>query len=316
MMHETFTSVLNSHLGYLLAILSKSTTATAPGRFCYRWLNILLSGIETDQLSLLIQKILGESPTRAKEISTDWLLHRQLSQLCWQRMAGSSIDRARSNALDSLFPHKRQVVRYLQNCSRGVLITSIHMGDYLNGLLHLCMSTPSHKQVFILRNRKWDRQEERAFQKFSATGIKVTVLRRQRSVAITAIRQLRRGNIVVALYDLPGQWGSTTKVTFFDQQMALVKGPAELAILAEADILPIMFHYAADGTRVIDTFPIYRPTSRGGVSPEDISLGGLSLELRVQQTTQYLIDQAERQIRKFPGQWHHWHLIPAMLADE
>ncbi|HJN52372.1 MAG: hypothetical protein QGI68_19555 [Pseudomonadales bacterium] len=294
-----------SHLSGLLANLASGAVASRPGRRCCRSLNAVFFRRNTEHLARLIQKIMGESPAQAKQISADWMLYRQLSRRCWQSMADSSYSRVRSNALTSLFPHKSQVVRYIQNCDRGVLIASIHMGDYLHGLLHLCLSASSRREVFILRNRSWTIQEERAFQKFSNAGVTVTVLRRHRNVAIQAVRQLRRGNIVVALYDLSSQWGSTTRVTFFDHEMALVRGPAELAILAKADILPIMFHYATDGTPVIDSFPVYR-------SPP---LRSVSLEATAQQVTQHLVTQAEWQIRQFPGQWHHWHLLPAMLAD-
>lgn len=294
------------HLIRLLASVSIGAIASPPGRYCSRLLNELLFSNEIDQLAQLIQKILGESPAGAKEISANWLLNRQISQRCWRSMADSSFERVRRNALDSFFPHEHQVVRYMQNCNRGVLITTIHMGDYLHGLLRLCLSLSCQKKVFILRNRKWDPLEERAFEKFSTAGARVTVLRRQRSVALSAVRQLKRGNIVVALYDLSKQWGSTTRVTFFDRKMALVRGPAELAVLAQADILPIMFHYAGDGSRLIDSFPVVR-------SP---AIAGVSLNATVQQITQTLVNQAERQIRRFPGQWHHWHLLPSMLADE
>jgi lauroyl/myristoyl acyltransferase len=293
------------HLPKLLARLRDGAFVTRQDR-CGRALHRLAYRRETDLLAEIIQNILGESFTEAKEISANWLLHRQISQRCWHSMAYSSFSRVRKTALDSLFPHKHQVVRYIDNCKRGVLIASIHMGDYLNGLLNLCLSASSGKEVFILRDREWDQQEDRVFKKFGVAGARVTVLRRQGNVALSALRQLRRGNIVVALYDLPRQWGSTTRVTFFDHQMSLVRGPAELAILAEADILPIMFHYGVDGSRIIDSFPVYRPPSHTRAS----------LATSVQEITQHLIAQAERQIGQFPGQWHHWNLLPAMLADD
>ena len=295
----------SGHLPELLVRLRHSAFMSRQDR-CGRVLNRLVYRHETDVLAEIIQNILGESFTEAREISANWLLHRQISQRCWHSMAYSSFARVRRTALDTLFPHKHEVVRYIDNCDRGVLIASIHMGDYLNGLLNLCLSASSSKEVFILRNRERDQQEDRVFSKFGAAGAKVTVLRGQGNVALSALRQLRRGNIVVALYDLPKQWGSTTRVTFFDHQMSLVRGPAELAILAEADILPIMFHYALDGSRTIDSFPVYRPPSRTRAS----------LATGVQEITQHLISEAERQIGRYPGQWHHWNLLPAMLGDD
>jgi len=296
----------SSPLSILLERSSKNVVATPSSRRYHRLVNGFLFGNETDRLAELIQKILGESPAEAKKISRDWLLYRQISQHCWQNMATLSFQKVCLNALDCIFMNENQVARYINNCPRGILITSIHMGDYLNGLLHLCLSASYRREVFILRTRNWEKQEELVFQKFSAAGIRVTVLRRQRSVALIAVKQLKRGNIVVALYDLPRQWGDTTRVTFFEREMSLVKGPAELAILAEADILPIMFHYENDGSQVIDSFPVVRTPSRKGIC----------LYSTVQQLTQYLVTQAELQIRQFPGQWHHWHLLPDMLTSD
>jgi hypothetical protein len=314
-MHKPVASMLRSAssqrhghslLNRLLADLSEVTVTSRSGRRCCRFLTELFYPNEIDELTELFQQVLGESPAHAKAISADQLLYRHISRRCWQRMANSSFSRVRKSALDCLFPHKHQVVRYIRSCQRGVLITTIHMGDYLHGLLHLCLSASSRRKVFILRNRRWDQQEERAFQKFAAAGSRVTVLRRQRNVALQAVIQLRRGNVVIALYDLNRHWGSTTRVTFFGHEVALVKGPAKLAILAQADILPIMFHYASDGSRAVDSFPAIRPCRHGSDS----------VEAAATRVTQHLADRAEQQIRQFPSQWHHWHLFPDMLADD
>ncbi len=65
-----------------------------------------------------------------------------------------------------------------------------------------------------------------------------------------AVRALRKGDIVVVLYDLPRRFGRTVEVGFFGRRAHVVRGPAELAVLGHADVLPLFTHYDADGISV------------------------------------------------------------------
>ena len=83
---------------------------------------------------------------------------------------------------------------------------------------------------------------------------------------MTAVRALRRGDIVVVLYDLPRQFGRTVAVDFFGRHAQVVRGPAEIAVLGRADVLPMFTHYEADGVAVTEAKPVI--AARAGVASE------------------------------------------------
>ncbi len=249
---------------------------------------------DLEPLTYAFEELLGESAASARRLIHDWFFYRHLESVSWtdapQRPRGMLLDAA-------------HVGDYVNACPRGVVVATIHMGDYLEGLRRLRLTLSTSKRVFVVRRREWSEIEARAFARIASGDLAITVLRTGRAAAPTAIRELRRGNIVVVLYDLPQQFGHTAEVEFLGRRAHFVRGPAEIALLGNADILPIFTHYDANGMSVVEAMPVVvaQPTRM----PERAR--------RTADVAQRLCTLAERQIRAHPSQWAHWTFVRELL---
>jgi lauroyl/myristoyl acyltransferase len=190
---------------------------------------------------------------------------------------------------------------YLHDSPRGIVIATIHMGDYLEGLRQLRLVAPPGRPIYVLRRRGTDEREQRAFDRVGGSGL--TVVRSGRDSLTTVVRALRHGAMMVALYDLPARYARTVPVVFFDRPAAFVRGPAELAVLGDADVLPLLCHYDAALTAIASAAPVVAAAP----VPRDRTARTASL-------TQHLCSLAEAHIRAYPSQWGHWSLIDELLT--
>ncbi len=159
--------------------------------------------------------------------------------------------------------------------------------------------------MFVVRRNQWSDREERAFARIAA-GLALTVLRTEDRAAAVAVRELRRGAIVVVLYDLPPRFGRAVPVELFDECANVVCGPAELAVLGGADIMPIFTHYDASGASCVEAMPVVSARSTRWESVD-------ARRARVVAITQRLWSLAEQQIRRYPAQWAHWLWIHELV---
>jgi hypothetical protein len=277
-----------------------------PLRFCVSLFRMSLSiARHYKSFADLIQQVLGESRQRSLAIIKGWVLHTVVSRFCWIKLAERGYPNANSACSELHFLDKQAVVNYLNSHQQGLVVATIHMGDYLNTFFTLSRSISGDRRVYVVRNKSWSSEEEKLINRFQSKQLSVTVIRHDSAAARKIIRQLRRGNIVILLFDLSDIWGGTTTVRFLGRPMEIVRGPAELALVGRADILPIMCHFDDRCTPVAEAFPVIRPST----------VTAQNLTETTQQITQMLVDIADQHIRKHPEQWHHWQLIPRMLSQ-
>jgi lauroyl/myristoyl acyltransferase len=244
------------------------------------------------QLQCRFETLLGETSAAARALVYDWFFYKQLERESWVRTDGC---RDSGVLLDV-----RRVGDYLNTSTRGVVIATMHMGDYLEGLRQLRLACSVERKVFVIRRREWSGAEQIIFDRIGA-GTSLTVLRRGN--APTAIRELRRGAIVIVLFDLPARYGRTTAVDFFDRRANVVRGPAELSVLGNADVLPLFCHYDAEGIAIAQAMPVIAvPVATGA-----------DRAARVVTVAQRLWKFAEAQIRRHPSQWAHWSLVDELF---
>src|SRR5262249_8394714 len=155
-----------------------------------------------------------------------------------------------------------RVGAYVEACPRGLVIATIHLGDYLEGLRQVRLATAWRKRVFVLRRAASSDRETRAFDRVAA-DLDITVLRSGRGAATRAVRALQRANVVVALFDLPARFGPTVEAELLGRPLWVVRGPVELATLAGADVLPIFTHYDARGVSIVEAAPAIALPSLG-----------------------------------------------------
>ena len=162
-----------------------------------------------EPLTYAFEELLGESAASARRLIHDWFFYRHLESVSWidarHRPRGVLRDAAR-------------IADYIDACPRGVVVASIHLGDYLEGLRQLRLGVATRKRILVVRRRAWSEVEARAFARTASTDAPLTILRTGSGAASTAVRALRRGDIVVVLYDLPSQFGRTVEVDFFGRR--------------------------------------------------------------------------------------------------
>lgn len=253
-------------------------------------------------LTEVIGFVLGEGQRETRRIALE--VHQSTSR---GKQDWRNFHKRWRNSLDQIdFPAAHEAAGYLEKQAAGVVITSIHMGDLLSVLLHLGQIRKFSKPIMVIRERLWSAEEERVIDVFRRSDLEVRIVRHHLCNVRSLVNQLRKGAIVVALSDLSRKWGQTTTVQFLGQAMNLVRGPAELAVLAGADILPIICHFSRCDTPVANAASVIRPRHRKGEP----------LAAHVQRITQQLAKIAAQQIMQTPGQWQHWHLVHHMLCTD
>ncbi len=267
-------------------------------RLLARGLARTLLPLHTGPLRYAFEELLGEPADSARRLLYDWFFYRHLESRSWTDV-GADVGRGE-------FVDARDVGAYLATCPRGIVVATIHLGDYLEGLRQLRVVAPSGKRVFVVRRKQWNAVEERAFARITSGELPLTVLRTGDRAAVVAIRELRRGAIVVVLYDLPPRFGRAAPVEFLARPARVVSGPAELAVLGHADILPIFTHYDASGASCVEAMPVLPARSPQRESAD-------ARKARVGAITQQLWSVAEQQIRQYPSQWAHWLWIHELV---
>jgi len=249
-------------------------------------------GPGTEAITYAFEKLLGESATAARRLLDDWFFYKRLENESWSKGRAS-----RGRLLDA-----QAVGAYVNECPRGVVIATIHLGDYLEGLRQL-LGSVGQKQVFVVRRRAWSELEQRAFARIAPKGLVGTVLRTGSGAAATAVRELRRGNVLIVFFDLPHDFGATVEVDFFGQRAHFVRGPAEVALLGAADVLAVFTHHEESGS-VVEAMPVIaaRPCSRE------------TRARRVEEISQQLCKWAEQHIRRHPAQWANWLWIRELMV--
>jgi len=269
---------------------------TVRRRLLARGLARVLLPADLGPLRYAFEELLGEPTASAQRLLYDWFFYRQLEARSW-------ID-SRSHDGGGMLMDAQRIGEYLTSCTHGVVIATIHLGNYLEGLRQLRFALPSRRPVFVVRRTQWSDVEARAFARIASGDLALTVLRTGRRAAAIAIRELRRGSVVVVLYDLPLRFGGTVEVEFFARRASFVRGPAEIAMLGEADILPIFTHYDhTTGVSRVEAMPVVAARS----------VPAAQRQHRIVEIAQRLVTLAEQQIRRHPSQWAHWLLIHELV---
>lgn len=246
------------------------------------------------------------------KIASTALLERKVAYDSWATIAQIQEQDLAKSCDKVIIDDYSLILDYVNQREKGVLVTSLHMSDYLRVLLKLSRGMSGNRRVNILRRKQASAQEKQLFRRFE-TATSVRVLRTGngsdsesesgRKCVFKAVRALKNKEILIALCDLSCRWGNTARVNFLSHPMNLVRGPAELAILAEADLLMILCH-KEEGVQKALACPIIRTSDTR-----------LSVDQHTALITGVLAQYASHQIRRFPEQWQNWHLIPEMLAQ-
>lgn len=248
------------------------------------------------QLAPVFQFCLQESPDEARVLAIQWLKQRRRSRRRWDALAGAdpqtTLRQAQSIRIHDLLTLGLFLNRF---CERGLVLATIHMGDYLHATLALLQQC-APRPILIVRQKNAGNIEAKAFGQLAALGFDFDVVRTgEKTAGLRILKGLKKGAVVVMLYDLPASFGETTPVKIFDQTLHWVSGPVQAASLARALIVPYVCFEMDDGF-CCDLLPIH----------------DMQQEKSRTAVTQALVTAAEKYIRRFPDQWLQWNQIPHM----
>ena len=248
-----------------------------------------------DSLSQIIGLMLREPLQRATRIAIATTNEVKRSQQIWHSLAKMTPSQAKQRASQITFNHLPQIADYLNATQRGVVFTGLHAGDYLLALLKLRSRLTTPRHIYVLRRKKASELETLVFSHFDDSDIPIKVIRHGDNRTINVIRALRKGHFVTALFDLPHSYGKTAEMNFLDYPMQLVTGPAELAVLGRADVLPFTSLFRNGKSQAQFEQPIRAA--------------------KVKETAQKLCDLGSNYIYRHPEQWQHWFHVPEMLGE-
>lgn len=254
----------------------------------------------------IISWVLGEPEREALRIAILAFRSSVMSRENWARTAEEPHEVANAKAQAMTNEETKSLLPFFKGKKNGILLTTIHMGDYLHAILAIATVLVDRK-IFIVRKKNEDEVEKAVFEKLSLLGVQFEVIRTQdNSAGLKILRNLRRGAIVVMLFDLPVSFGETANVNIFNKSFAWVKGPAFYASLSEAYLIPFVAYRDAQLRPKFDLHPvIYSPRRSKAAEVVDIEL-----------ICEKLAHMAELYVKEYPEQWLNWYLVPEMVATE
>lgn len=186
------------------------------------------------------------------------------------------------------------------NATSRVLVT-IHMGDFLGAFHRITGLASSDRRAISLRREQHEEENTVVME-----NINLSVLRHGQNDPVAIVGALRQGNVTLAtLFDLKAEFGATATVKFFDQRASFVKGPAQLAIMGRAPILPFVT-WEENGVNHLEMESAIDTQPRTGESLHEATT----------RITQQLVTLAEKWIRRSPAQWKYLTSLPGYFSHE
>jgi len=186
--------------------------------------------------------------------------------------------------------------RYCGEVHGSRVLTTIHMGEFFSAFRFISHTISEPRTVISLMRENPDHLDTNMLVR---SGSMHNVLKHGQYSAVDVITKLRGGETTLAvMFDLGKKFGETVEVVFFGNRALFVKGPALLAIMGRAPIIPF-FCYEIDGKSVITTEAII----------DAKILAGESLAQAIVRVTQQLVSLAEQWICRFPAQWKYLDTI-------
>lgn len=195
------------------------------------------------------------------------------------------------------WPEREAYQRMARGDAQSRVLVTIHMGDFYGAFRVIANECDNGRGVISLRR---EQSAENSMRHFLAHKLQHTVLHHGNYQTATIVSALRRGGQTLAiLFDLRDDFGETIAVEFFGVAARFVKGPAQLAIMGRARIIPFVC-YEKGGCYQIDMEAAIDSRLRAGES----------LVQGVQRLTQQLVSLAEKWIRVHPEQWKYLDTLP------
>lgn len=135
--------------------------------------------------------------------------------------------------------------------SRPVLVITMYMGNFPLGFLKLMTSVKSQRKLFVYKFNAKNANEDSLFALFRRVSQNIEPLRAGEEGGKKAFLELRKGNVVAMLVDAEVHVTSRENVIFFNQRCPMQSGPATLAVLTKAVVVPIINYVDSSGLTVV-----------------------------------------------------------------
>lgn len=189
---------------------------------------------------------------------------------------------------------------------RPVLLVTMYMGNFPIGFMKLMQAVQNRKKIFVFKFNGASAQEDALLSLFRQVGQEIHPLRAREEGGKRAFIELRKGGIVALMVDAEVHVTARENVRIFGHPCLMQSGPATLAVLTGAVVLPVINYVDADGRNVVRVDPAIYPESLGG---------GCSSGERIRLLTQSIAHQMEQWIRIDPSQVQRWPSIMAILRN-
>lgn len=218
-----------------------------------------------------------------------------------RRMTHLRDDQAGANLLDEFDWPERAEWLSLSGSQQARILVTIHMGDFFGAFKLIGTHSRPDRTVTSMRR---ERSNDAVHGLVRNAAERHHVARHGIEAPTDIVAALRRGNhTLTALFDLPGAFGETAEVEFFGQPARFVRGPAQMAIMSGAIIVPFVT-YEIDGRQRIEMESVIRPEIRSG---EPLAKAAARI-------TQRLVTLAEGWIRRHPAQWKYLDHLPGYFS--
>ena len=188
---------------------------------------------------------------------------------------------------------------------RPLLMVTIHMGDFQLGFLRLMEHFRPARKTFLFKLNSGDHKEAALMTAFEEIIAAPTVLRMNESGGKAAYLALRQSHIVVMAIDLELQVNSRSVVDFFGKPCHMQNGPATIATLSKALVVPVVTFKNDKGQNVVRIEPFID----SGANVE-----GETTQQRIDNITQQIAKCMQQWLINWPEQAHSWTSIADTMA--
>jgi KDO2-lipid IV(A) lauroyltransferase len=256
------------------------------------------------QTVLTIARTLGLS-----YIKSNWIYLQSLFAFIsfGQRYAGrsfSSTEQILEEAKEIIIEGESHAEAALST-GKPLLIATIHMGDFQLGFLRLMEHYRPQRKTFLFKLNTADKKEAALMKAFERVVAAPTVLRVNENGGKTAYLALRQSNIVVLTIDLEVQVKSRSVVDFFGKPCYMQNGPATIAALSKALVVPVVTYKDVKGNKIVRVEPVI---------DSDAIVHDEPIQQRVDRVTQQLAKCLQQWLVTYPSQAHVWTSIAATMA--
>jgi len=258
-----------------------------------------------DPMTSVATSILGESQERAKLVAKGCALSNIRFWSDYSMLAYAD-DTYAQKRIEEISCKDMSVLELVNRSRRPLILLSVHLGNYLSGFIKVLSELDLHdRELLTFRLLEETELERLAYRHFKSRVGTFSVARLgNEGGLLKAVRLLKAGGIVGTFADLHRGFGPTAEVSLFGVPCDLIVGPAYMAVLTKAIVLPIALCPDDNGREQL-TFK----------TPIDATIRpGENKDIAIQRVMNEIARNTESFVRHNPGSWLMWPNLGAYLS--